>query len=343
VTFSLRAIFLDNLFLKLISLGIAVSLYIYVRGERNETTTVAVPVEYVGAPAGKVLVSAKVDQVSVTLSAPWSLFRKVETAAPKYVIDISDGKNQDVFFDKHRLADPSSRATVEEVLPQMVSLRFEDRVDGEAPITAEFSGVAARGFEPLGTPLPARVGVSGAMSAIAKLKSISTAPIDVTGKSEAFEVTGARLSPPPPFVELKVVAPEVKVAVTFREVPVEKWYSGVPIVGEGTDWDVQIDPAWVSVKLTGPVKVIDALDGGALRVVLNLKEEDRKGPGTYVRPLAAATVRGLPEGRGVAVTSFSEEVVTLRLGAAAPEEGSGPLPAAPGAPGAAPAAASPGK
>ena len=330
--FSLRAVLFENFFLKLISLGIAVSLYVYVRGGRHETETAPVPVVYQGDPHGKVLVSPRVEVVTVSYSAPWSPFRRIDTTGvPPYVIDVSDGRNRDEAFKKEHFIGPNSRGdvTVDEVVPAFVTLTFEDRVEGEAPIGVEFTGTPERGFEPAGVATPSRVGVSGPVSAISRLKSIATAPVDVTGHAEAFEAITV-LSTSPPLVTLRGVPKEVRVAVSFREVPVEKWYSGVPVVGEGTDWETGFDPESVSVKLTGPAKVIDALDGGSLRVVLSLKDEDKKGAGLYTRALAAATVRGLPEGRGVAVTSFSADAVKVRLGAEATDAGAGAPPAPPG-------------
>ena len=317
MTETLRRIFVENILLKVIALGIAVSLYVFVQQERTKTITEPVSVVYSGLPAGKVLVTEKVELVQVTMTGPFFslLFDRLDTSnLPPYVIDLSAGKNEEVFFEKEhfdRVLDGTG-FEIGEIFPRSVNLRFEGVIFSEVPVETTFVGSAPRGLEPQATIIPPRVSVRGAASVVSALESVATDPVDVTGRSDSFKSV-VNLREPPELVAFVDEAPPVEVSVTFREVPVDKLFSGVPVVLRRVGMDSAVTPPAVSLTLRGPASVIDAMDGGGLEVTLDFADDEGLEAGVYERRLATATVRGLPEGRGVSVVSFSERTVNITL------------------------------
>lgn len=75
----LRRALVENAGLKAVSLVLAITLFVIVRGEREAVVAALVAVEYVDPPPGRVLKSDRVETVRVLVKGPWTRIKRFDT------------------------------------------------------------------------------------------------------------------------------------------------------------------------------------------------------------------------------------------------------------------------
>lgn len=155
-----------------------------------------------------------------------------------------------------------------------------DRVGRTVSIVPNIQGVPADGFR-VGNPRvsPPSVTVDGPADVLAQLIVVSTIPIDVTGRSEAFSVFDVALSLPagtrvvdrnPVNVEVPIDAEQQRQQVgVFRVNPINT-ESGLRVIG--------ITPPEISVTVSGSLARIRQLSANDIQVQVDLRG---LGVGTY--------------------------------------------------------------
>ena len=288
----LRA-FTDELPLKLVSLVIAVTLFVIVRSDKDAATGSYVKVIYT-LPQDRVLVSDPVGEVRVGVRGPWTRLQRFDERAVEPIrVDLKqlspDGK---VHFDESMLKLPLG-LRVASITPAEVQLAFEPREVRELPVSAVLDGEPADGFRVTHvTTQPSMVHLDGAKSVVDALTSVRTRPLKVSGAHAP--VVGEVLLENPPAHAHYIDAQQVVVHAEVQPAIVERTFDALPVRVLGLSrLDAQVEPPAVRVILRGPSDLVLGLKLGQLSMDVDGALVDTRPPARYLRPV---TVGNLPPG-----------------------------------------------
>jgi len=218
----------------------------------------------------------------VTVRGPQALVDKVA----RVVLPINLGDRRDNFeaqFTPEPRDNTGTRVNGLTVEPGSVTATVTvERVGRTVNIVPNIQGAPATGFRVGNTQVsPPSVTVNGPPDILAQLVVISTAPIDVSGKSESFSVYNVALVLPAGLqvldrntvnVEVQIDAEQQRQQVGVFRVTPTNIEPGLRIVGN-------IAPTEITVTVSGPLASIRQLSASDVQVQLDLR--GYTGAGTY--------------------------------------------------------------
>ena len=206
----------DNLGLKLLSLGLAVFLWAVVLGEQKVEVVVNIPFELALSP-GLVLTNDPPETLQVRLRGPKTLVTTLspgEVQLAKFPGKLVEGENL--------LSIPPSAIQVPrgidvlEVDPRRVRVVLEAITERVLQVQARLEGALPDGFVLRGVfPAPDRITVSGPRSQLRRLTALSTTPISLDGHTSSFS-TKAALEVPGPQFKINQASVSVQVDIVAR-------------------------------------------------------------------------------------------------------------------------------
>ena len=318
----------DNITLKLLSVGLAVLMFIFVRGDREEEAGLSVPMVVEPDPS-RVLVSGALNSLKVKVRGKSSKIRKAISGDFEPVqLDLKSLTDGEHFFSAESINLPLGVRVVS-IQPASTELRFEPSVTRELEVEAALTGKHDSAFVLTDRRVePPMVKVRGAKSEVLALKRVRTLAIDVGGHWEN-SVVQVGLASPGTNVVFDPPIDRVRVRLRFEARVGQRDFDKVPVRPVGNSrYAVTIKPALAKVRLEGPLNVLRSLDPGDLEADIEIKDLDDKPPGTHRRKL---TVGGLPASVKLLRTRPKSFHVTTkqRPGPATPQPAMGPADAKP--------------
>lgn len=183
--------------LKLLSLGIAVTLWAFVVGQESAEVTIRLPVVITGLPADMVVANQVATEVELRLYGPQSLVRQAANRPTAKRLDLSGMDTGEHTFQvlPEELNLPPGVEVVR-LSPARLRVVLDHRYSRKAVIRPVIKGNPAPGFEVAEVSFkPPEVTVSGIKQEIADLDWIWTVPLEVTGLEETTTLK-ANLRPP---------------------------------------------------------------------------------------------------------------------------------------------------
>ncbi len=190
----LRGRLADNLGIKVLSLGLAVALWVVVVGEQKAEVVLNVPLDLGQIPRNLMIVNDPVEFVALKVRGPRSL---VQALAPNEVTmrgtfarAIKEGENI-LNFGAEQFQVPRGVEALS-VSPTRVRLLLEAVDERRLEVIPKFRGEPARGHA-LGEVrvTPKEVRVVGPQGELKRLSHAFTQPIDIKGQDRDFRVTAA--------------------------------------------------------------------------------------------------------------------------------------------------------
>jgi YbbR domain-containing protein len=186
----LRAL-VDGWQLKLLSLVLAVGIWLYVGTAERLEIALAIPVEYVGLEGNLALDGRRPETVEVQLQATRWAASRISPASVRVQVDVSDlheGNNLLHLQPAHVDAPWGARAT--RLSPAWVTIRAVRAATKTVPVVARVQGRPAPAHV-LGQVVvePATVEIKGPRTTIESRTAIDTLPVDVSGRREAVTRT----------------------------------------------------------------------------------------------------------------------------------------------------------
>jgi len=287
----LHRFFLDNLALKVLSLSLAVTLLVLVRGEKDAQTGGFVKVIY-SYPSERVLMTDPPDRVRISVRGPWSRINRFdEHELDPIRVDLGNTATGEFKFQDDMVKLPQG-LRVASFNPASVKLEFEPRISRSVPVAPVMEGTPAPGYKIDGTEVePTAVAVSGAQSVLDSLTHLGTELVRVQG-AHGTVVRSVELAILPRHVEL---VDENRARVTVRIIPemAERVFPKVTVTAAGEPAPVRIDPPAIDVAVRGPRAVLDELPPESVVASVDLREIENRPSGSY---LLAVTIGGLGEG-----------------------------------------------
>lgn len=272
-----RRIFVEDWSLKLLSLAIALVLWLLVTGQNQPVTAhVNVQLNFIRPPSLEIS-NDPPRTVDVMLTGSRNKLDDLTTLDLVATVDISDqraGERVLRLADKAQISLPQG-VKVDGFQPSAIPVRLEPIVERQVPIEPKLEGKTADGYEVYAVrPNKGSVTLRGPESRVLALPKVMTESIFLGGHKESFMATNVALDVPDPKVDL--IDPIVNVEVDVGERRVEKSISGVSVTAaDGSD----MEPERATVTVLGPSSVVDSLKPDDLKIVV-----DANGPRLEVAP-----------------------------------------------------------
>ena len=296
----------------LLSIVLALSLWIYVTDRENPDVTDWLPftvaVEEANPPPLLAMFPPLQESIRVRVRAPESLFERLTAEDFRATVDLAGATGGRTTVDVN-VESRESRAVVVDFSPETLSVTLENEVVRTVPVRTQLVGVPPRGFEAREiTVEPGEAVVTGPESLVSRVEA-AEADLNLTGIRSDFEqpqlllqardasgsdIQGVSIEPESAFVRAEIVQLEFSIDIIVRPD-----VSGLPAAGYNVT-AVQADPA--TVVVTGSLEVLQGLD-----VVQGILTETVSIEGTTASVVRAATLQ-LPEG-----ASIDQTIVTVRV------------------------------
>ena len=302
---SLRA----NIGLGLLSLALAVSVWVFVTGEENPTRTDCfpgdIPVETVNVPEGLAIAGLSDAAVSVRASAPQDICDQLTAGDFRAVVDLAIARARENTVTV-RVSSTRGRVNVVEANPAQVAVTLEPVTTKVVPVTVKLIGTPPLGYGTVpGKTTPEQVEVTGAESLVALVEE-GVADVNVQGvrvpleqtfplvarDSRGGDIEGVTLNPSTADVVLPIVQREITQAYV-----VTPQVRGTPADGFDVT-SVGVEPAFA--VLTGTIEALQSL------TLVATDEVDIDGAASDV--VRAAKLQ-LPPG----LTAAGGDTVTVRV------------------------------
>ncbi len=253
----LRAMLAENWGLKVVSLALSVTLWLFVMGEKSSEVTLSAPLELTRVPSNLVLVSPVPPSVRVRLNGPSPLLATVSPQRLTVRLDL-DGMQPGIsaFEILPARLDLPRGVEVTYLSPSVITLEADQKVRRTVPLRARTRGSLADGFGLVEARVePPTIEVEGAERSLRQLEEIRTEVVDISGL-EGGVVRPVELAFPDPSVRAVERRP-VRVEVVVREVRAESAFLGLPVEPPGPGW--QVVPGVVDVTVEGSARTLARL------------------------------------------------------------------------------------
>lgn len=263
----LRRIFLEDWSLKLLSLAIAIVLWLLVTGQNQPVTAhVNVQLNFIRPPALE-LSNDPPRTVDVMLTGSRNKLDDLTSLDLVATVDITDqraGERVLRLADKAQISLPQG-IKVDGFQPSAIPIRLEEVIERQVNVEVKVEGKPAEGFEVYSVhPNKGSVAVRGPASRVNALQKVTTESIWLAGHKESFTAANVTIDVPDPKVDL--LEPVVSVNVDIGEQRIEKNFSGVTVtLAQGG----KVQPATTSVILLGAATLINSLKPEEVKILLN--------------------------------------------------------------------------
>jgi YbbR domain-containing protein len=262
----LRRIFIEDWSLKLLSLAIALVLWLLVTGQNQPVTAhVNVQLNFI-RPQSLEISNDPPRTVDVMLTGSRNKLDDLSTLDLVATVDISDqraGERVLRLADKAQITLPQG-IRVDGFQPSAIPIRLEEIVERQVPVEPKLESKPADGYEVYAVyPNKGSVTVRGPATRVNSLQKVQTESIWLGGRKESFTASNLAIDVPDPKIDL--LEPLVSVNVEIGERRIEKNFSGVSV---STTDGAKVQPATTSVTLLGVASVLDSLKTEDLKIVL---------------------------------------------------------------------------
>lgn len=263
----LRKIFLEDWSLKLLSLAIALVLWLVVTGQNQPVTAhVNIQLNFIRPPQLEIS-NDPPRTVDVMLTGSRNKLDDLTTLDLVATVDISDqraGERVIRLADKALITLPQG-VKVDGYQPSAIPIRLEPIVERQVVVEPKLEGKPVDGYEVYGVQLSkGSVMLRGPETRVIAVEKVVTEGIWLGGRKESFTAPNVAIDVSDPKIDL--ADPVVNVTIEIGEHRVEKTFSGVTTSSTN---GVRVQPANVSVTLLGPASMVNGLKTEEIKVVFD--------------------------------------------------------------------------
>ena len=211
-----------NLGWKLLSLAIAVALWISIAREPEVATSVSVPVEFKNPPNSLEVEGNLPDRVRIEVRGPSGRLTRDDLSSLAVVLDLSDAEpGERTYSIRGRDLNLPAGVTFDKAAPSQITLRFERLIEKEEPVQPVYANVP-QGYRIAKAELnPSMVRIRGSQSRVRPIQEIKTDPINLNGVvGEKTLHTHVNIGDPQ--VRLTGGPTDITVQVTLEKYPTRK-------------------------------------------------------------------------------------------------------------------------
>ncbi|MEO6351162.1 MAG: CdaR family protein [Candidatus Limnocylindrales bacterium] len=255
------------------------------------TKTMPVTVDVGAVPDGLNLSPYQTDPSTVTVSGGSSRVDQVSAVVARVSIDAS-ALNIDRVFDLVPVDSSGNQVPNIELDPERARVRIavaRELANRTLPLVPQIVGQLAAGYRVASVTVePLVVTVSGEESIVTQLKTATTEPIDVSGRTDDLEATIRAALPAGVSVSGDDTV-RVKIVIE-QEIGSRTFFAPVTLLGQRPGYTYSVDVTQIQVVATGPVATLDQMDPTSVVVTIDVSD---LSPGTHV---VDWSVNGAPDG-----------------------------------------------
>ncbi|MCA9771287.1 MAG: hypothetical protein KC466_02705, partial [Myxococcales bacterium] len=256
----LRSLFLENLSLKLLSLLLALTIYLFVNYETTTEIGVPVPVELIGIPPNFTLIGQPPSTAHVRIEGPKTRLDSINRESLKFVVDLASAQEGLSTFklSEEQLRLPQG-CEVRSISPSAITVSLELTEKRKFPVYPHFEG------EPPDDVVigsirvsPATIQISGPLSALDSIEFVRTTRISLRGRRESFvakvgiDATGQPVAP--------TSNDPIQVFIEFLSRKERGTLPAIPVETRGQlPYPIRIEPPAIDVTLEGPPMAVRTL------------------------------------------------------------------------------------
>jgi hypothetical protein len=270
----LRRIFVEDLKMKLLALGITLVLWFAVTGQRKPMTKriAGVPLTFVHAE-NMTISNDPPNRVDITLTGSNNELAQINPMGLLATVVVADQppgvRVIRLSRDRVNIELPEG-VKIDGFQPAIVSIRLEPRVERQLDLNLKLEGTVPEGYEVYSsTANPSKVRVRGPASILNAIQHASTESILLDGKKGSFDLSQVAVDIPDQKVD--VIDGLVQVHVEIGERSIEKSFNNVPVQSAN---GMKFRPQLAAVTLSAPGWVFTQLRPGEIRLVVNSSSGD---------------------------------------------------------------------
>ncbi|MGA9799253.1 MAG: CdaR family protein [Terriglobales bacterium] len=187
----LRRRVLHNFGIKLLSLALAVGLWMAVASDPPAEIAVNVPIEFRNIPENLEINNESVPRAEIRVRGPQRIIRRLQAADVYAEVDLSGIKPGERTFDltAQQIHQPRELEVVQ-VIPNQFHLMFDTRLIRQVPVQPRVFGTFAAGYQ-IGKieATPATIMISGPRKRVEAVEAAITDPVDASGTMERATFT----------------------------------------------------------------------------------------------------------------------------------------------------------
>jgi YbbR domain-containing protein len=253
-----------NRSLKLLSLFLAIALWLAVGGEERTETNLNISLELLNLPSNLMVTSEVPSSIQVRVSGPRGLIRTLAQSRLTHTLDLAGIKAGPQSFPLGINTFEFPRGVqVTRVQPNPLVLTFTPAITRTLPIEPILLGCPPEGLEVKGIRVkPAKVKVKGPDSELGELKFLPTVPLDLTTLSHSTTLT-TDLN----FTDLHISMVDhvpILADVDIGPKPLRRTFEDVPVVPQPSS--AKLTPPKVTLTVQGPWLQVKNLDTKDLKV-----------------------------------------------------------------------------
>ncbi len=256
-----RQVLTRNLVLKLLSLGIAFSIWFFVNfGERDTEETLKVPLELRNIPAHLMIASPRVDFIDLRVSGPRALLGRIDRNRLALSMELGGVRPGPAVFrlDTDSLNLPRG-VKVLRITPAQVTLELERVGHKSVPVHLRLSGKPPAGLQVVDTKVaPDSVQVTGPASDVEDVQAANTEPLDIHDAASGTIERELGLEPPSEYLAFS--ANRIAAQVRIEEVPATREFKRIAVTVRNASLPYSLNPDHVRVTLRGPRRLLDNLE-----------------------------------------------------------------------------------
>lgn len=274
-----KKVFFQNLGKKTFALTVALTFWIIANLEFDVERDIRMPLNLTNLPASLIIVNKQPESVDLSLRGPRSQLSSFAYSNKTLSVDLGRIRQGSSKIDMKRSAADIVPRGVDIIAarPLKLSLNVDRLVTRKFPVTP-VPGEPDSGYEisgPIRT-VPEFVDIRGPAGELAKIETIETAKIKMSGEEAEFTVP-VSLHVPSPNMEV-LQGNLVEVTVNVKEIMVTKEFRDVEITPVNFE-NVDYEPSpglRATLVFDGPYKAINNLKSGEIRVFIDGKDMGKK-------------------------------------------------------------------
>ncbi len=281
--------FIAKLVLPLISLFIAIILWLYAVGEQSVEVALKVPLKINPPQERMTVLSGSLQNVTLRLSVPRNIMSVVSQQSVHAYHEIKGVEKAGEYNFRVEPRDiilPPGNIRILEIYPEVITVTLDELIVQKLPIHAPLNGEPAHGYLIDNKKIdinPNAALIEGPKAKLEKLEAIHTERIDVVGRTRSFKgKVGLNLDP-----DLRSITRDLMIDVF---VPIRREYSvsvfhevQVKVLKNPKMLSVvSLDPEKVSFAVSGPKVVLDKLTNGDILAFVDVSSREK---GIYDVPL----------------------------------------------------------
>jgi YbbR domain-containing protein len=269
-----------NLGIKVLSVLLAVLVWILAAAQEKTEVSLIVPVELANIPDTLAIEGSSLQFVHLRLRGSQRSLQDITPQQVSVSLDLSGLKPGDNYVPVGPKDILTPRGVeIVNVSPQNLSMRVAAR--RLVPVKVTTRGKPAEGYQ-VGkvSPIPNRIYVIGPPHKVSVVREVSTVPIGIRGASATVRAR-AELINPDPDLRLMELKP-TEVVVEIEGVRTEKVLRGVAVESTG-DPAAEVRPDRVTVTVTGPFNLVEPLRAADLKASVDPSVDREKTGARRVR------------------------------------------------------------